>query len=211
MAQAAVRGHLRHGDSVPGESIPGEDGYLLDEACLPEATEDVDDPEVTEETSDTFAIAYTDTAPDDGGYDPDVDVLIATFVDGNDNGVPDGGDKVITNAHPTTLEPTFTFEPFTVTEHTVLDAAYDAATGQWKLSMDAASTDFFVFQHGEGKEIYQERTSASANTWTTLRDSGLIDQIATSSDSRSQPGDLSVFDNLDGDLQFLDVEILVGP
>jgi hypothetical protein len=216
VAGAAVQSHLDHGDLVPGDAVPGIDGYRLDAACSPEPIEEPEDTPDTPDTPDTevmFAVAYTDIEPDDGFFNPLVDVLIAKFVDGNGNGVPDGGDRVVTNVYPTALEAPFNHMAFSITEHTIYRAAYDPGTNEWRLFMDAGNSDLFVFQHDEGQEWYRETRGGAAADWTTLLDwmNGPIDQIHMSSASRSQPADFDVWANLGEDLQFLDVDILVVP
>ncbi len=206
IAQAAAQSHLDHGDAAPGDAVPHKDGHRFDETCSSEPIEDTEDTEVL------FAVAYTDIDPDDGDYDPAVDVLIAKFVDGNGNGVPDEGDTVVTNVYPTDFTAPFNHVPFTVTEHTIHRATYNPVANEWRLFMDAGDSDFFVFQHQADLEWYREVRGTSAGDWTTLLDwiDGPIDQINMSSQSRSGPDDFVADANLPGDLPFLDVDILVG-
>ncbi|MCP3936210.1 MAG: hypothetical protein GY708_12660 [Actinomycetia bacterium] len=105
----AITAHARHGDSFPGEEVPGTDGaFVFDDDCVLVAVEVI------------FAIAYgeVDGVP---GYDPATDVLIAKLVD-NGDGVPGAGDMVITDRYPRDPVPS-TYVEFVTKQH-IVSAAY---------------------------------------------------------------------------------------
>jgi hypothetical protein len=108
----AVDAHLAHGDGFPGGEVPGTDGqFVFDENCVPQAAELI------------FAVAYTDMNTTDGGYNPDVDVLIAKLIDGPGpahDGILGSDDLVITDQYPKDFAAS-EFGSFRVTQHTVTD------------------------------------------------------------------------------------------
>lgn len=88
----AVQPHLGHGDVLPGvdNAPPLPD---LDEECMP-----IIPPAI-------LAVAYIDVIDDGAGYDPTVDLEIATLFDSDATPGLSVGDTVELGAYPTTLDP----------------------------------------------------------------------------------------------------------
>lgn len=207
--------HLDHGDVLAGNTMSGTTQYL-DLDCNVLDSDPQSPPEPSEPPGSApsppselvFAVAYSDMDPSDGGYNPDLDVLIAKLIDGPDganDGVPGPGDLIITGEYPEDFEMT-EFGAFRITEHDVLSAA-----GGYVCSALSA-TGIFVWSTGEGNfEQYQERSSSE--TVTNLYDdqslaTGEVDQILISSGSPSQPSSEPVVPSAPdlSDQNFIDVE-----
>jgi hypothetical protein len=209
--ERAVDAHLRHGDALPEDRVPGMTDYTFDESCTP----------VLDELTETvFAVAYTDVDPSDGGYNAAVDVLIAKLIDGPDDagdGFISVGDLVITNQYPLVhdLDGPFTFGDFTVTEHIVTRVNYDLAVF---ISVSAQEANFleanFLWVKQSEREAYQENFPSSRPGGVTsvgdlLNDDGLDDDVIIV----EVPGPSNAQEAVDfgevshGDDAFIDVEI----
>lgn len=193
----ALAVHEAHGDGFPGGEVPGTNGqFVFDENCVPQASELV------------FAVAYTDMDTTDGGFDQDVDVLIAKLIDGPGaarDGILGAGDLVITDQYPKDFDAS-EFGSFEVTQHTVTGVESDVA-----LSLDTcwvfSGFDAFIWQHRNlFLEGYSEQNPASLITdgFETAAD----DSLRIDPESPSQPTDVL---NLSGfvftDQAFIDVEL----
>lgn len=202
ISERAFETHVAHGDAAPGDPVPGMSNHVFDESCTPTPVETV------------FAVAYSDVVDDGDGYDPDVDVLISKLVDANGSGVPDAGDKVITDRYPLDFDAA-TFGNFTVTEH-VIDSVTGAAD---RCEVFAANGDEFRwldFFQGEGyseARLFNGRSAGTTNILNALvSQSDLIVVSDTPLLSPSRPDPLvQVFRPSTGNVGFLDVEFDCAP
>jgi hypothetical protein len=197
----AVYAHLRHGDALPGETVPGMKGYTFDESCTP----------VLDELPETvFAVAYTDVDPFDGeGYNAVVDVLIAKLIDGPGaagDGSIGAGDLVITNRYPLVLDGPFTYGYFNVRTHTITSVRLVGAETIW-VSDEGAN---FFWRKRPDTESYLEHFSGFAGAGVMSVGDGLRDVIIAQPPGPSEAETaVDVRDaNLErvGDDAFIDVE-----
>lgn len=215
----AVERHLAHGDLRPGDPIPGDATFVLDDDCNPAVPDSPlppspSDPPVAVPPPGSselvFAVAYSDVDPSDGGYNPGLDVLIAKLIDGPDtagDGVPGPGDLIITGQYPEDFDATG-FGDFTVTEHVVTELRTPTSYHCWVES----TVGSFVWSSGDGDfDQYSEWTSGLPPT--DLYDdrspnTPAEDALSISSLSPSQPtGDATAPSNPDPtDQAFVDVE-----
>lgn len=198
VASPSVTAHESHGDGFPGGEVPGTDGqFVFDENCVPQAVELV------------FAVAYTDTDTSDGGYNPNVDVLIAKLVDGPDaaaDGAVGAGDLVITDQYPKNFDAD-EFGSFGVNEHTV--ASLVDVFGCHILS-DNGDRHSWVDTVGANEGYGEFTVPSGLGTLTAISDGfGLFpDQIIVGSQSPSSPQDavnLGAGDT--SDQAFVDVDL----
>lgn len=211
---------LSHGDGQPGGEVPGTDGgFVFDDHCDPKPAGSTVPPE-TDEPSESptppnsseliFAVAYSDMDPNDGGYNPDVDVLIAKLIDGPDeasDGLPGVGDLIITGQYPEDFVPS-EFGAFTVGEHTVtnfgmgLDYLCRVESGDGTFVWSSGQGGFDQYQEWSSGEaltrFYDDRSTATAEQ----------DEISVNSTSPSEPAsDVATLSGSDlSDQMFIDVE-----
>ena len=167
-----------------------------------------------------FAVAYSDRDTTDGAYNPDVDVLIAKLVDGNNDGILNAGDKVITNKIPKWYDITnwdTDFGAFNVTEQ-IITGSYgcDAVRCDVYKTIETAPNTFtewgFTFYHsGTYGEFYSEAVPFAAGS-TFIQDNlggAWADKLEIYPYSPSQPdfqmnGDRPYYPT---DEAFVDVDI----
>jgi hypothetical protein len=219
----SLGGHLSHGDLRPGDEVPGTDGPLkFDEDCSPQQADPADLPEEPSDipedppeppqpppTELVFAVAYSDVDPDDGGYNSEVDVLIAKLVDGpeeGNDGVPGAGDLIVTHMYPEDVDATG-LGAFTVLEHNV--TAFGFGTGYSCLVQTEAGS--FSWSSGQGNfDQYSEWSSVAS--FTNIYDDRTTDSVEedliqiTSSSPSLPSGDLTVNGSDTSDQVFVDVE-----
>jgi hypothetical protein len=193
----AVDAHLRHGDALPGETVPGMTSYTFDESCTP----------IIEELTETvFAVAYTDVDPSDGGYNAAKDVLIAKLIDGPGeagDGYIGVGDLVITNRYPLVLAGDFTYGDFNVTTHTVTNVT---VVGAEFISVLVGGANFKWFNRSDG-EGYNEDFNGSAGIGATSIVDASSDLIIAQPPGPSQASTaVSAKQVRVGDDTFIDVE-----
>lgn len=191
VSSRSLQHHLAHGDLTPGAMISGTD-TRLDADCVPQSSPASEPPPEPPQTSEVvFAVAYSDMDPSSGGYDPEVDVLIAKLIDGPDaaaDGVVGPGDVVITARYPKDFGAS-QFGDFTVTEHTVTSTN---ALSEYSCNVDVGDA-FFVWSSGQGDfDLYQEWFMGlpmtrlhDKRTETSMSD----DEIQVNSASPSHPTD----------------------
>jgi hypothetical protein len=155
-----------------------------------------------------FGLAYSDTDPDDGGYNVAIDVLIAKLIDGP-GAAGDGsigpGDVIITYQYPMDFGPS-AFGQFTVTEHIVTDVN----VGMLAVCNVDTAAGIFVWGGGAGDlDLYQEYDS-TLTPRVRVMDGRMVDSdmIAISISSPSQPSDaVATMIRWDSDdASFIDVE-----
>ncbi len=193
----AVEAHLRHGDALPAETVPGMNGSTFDDSCTP----------VQDEFGETvFAVAYTDVNPSDGGYDPDVDVLIAKLIDGPGaalDGSPGIGDLIVTNRYPLGLTAPFAYGDFNVTTHTVTGISF---VGAEFISVVVGGANFKWLNRSDS-EAYNEDFNGDAGVGATSIVDASSDLIIAQPPGPSQAQTLvNGFLVRAGDDAFIDVE-----
>lgn len=196
VAGPAVDAHIAHGDSVPGDSVPGMPTYSFDEDCVPEAGELI------------FAVAYTDVDESDGDYNADVDVLISKLVDGNGDGVLNAGDLVITDRYPTDLLGT-AFGNFGVTQATIIQVIGSSST---QCGVDAGDLVQYFWTDNSLNERYSEFDVFEASRFRDLvTDENplfVTDRLGLNSLSPSQPASTSFLHRISQvDDTFLDIDL----
>lgn len=190
----AVDAHEAHGDGFPGGEVPGTNGqFVFDENCVPQVSELV------------FAVAYTDMNTTDGGYNPDVDVLIAKLIDGPGaarDGILGTGDVVITDKYPKDFDAS-KFGSFQVTQHAVTSVKAQSSEICW-VQGDLGD---FIWQH---VDLFLEGYS-EGDPFSLVTDgfeTAASDTIRLNAGSPSQPIDTI---DIDGvvftDQPFIDVEL----
>ena len=95
VADAAYPAHVEHGDASPGEAVPGQEGFVFDDACQPVATCPCFD---AEDLAALTFVGFSDNASGDGrtttllnlrpGQTPPFDLIIeaGAVVGTNDSG-----------------------------------------------------------------------------------------------------------------------------
>ena len=194
---------MDHGDGVTGGVVPGMEGYVFDDACVPVAL---------------LAVAYTNVDGEDG-YNPDVDVLIARFEDIDDDGVPSVGDIIRTNRYPIDFNDLTGAGTFGVTQHTITDdfhVIYSTVSLDLILTETDTGTDqvFRWTTNTEGTtELYQEVSYGAE--FTLFRDAinVSVDLRRVNPVSPSQPDAAAGMENLlrPSDDPFIDVDITPPP
>jgi hypothetical protein len=197
----AVQAHLNHGDALPGDPVPDMAGHTFNNACVPVADEVI------------FAVAFTDTDTSDGGYNPNVDSLIAKLVDGNSDGVPNSGDKVITHQYPTNVAGT-TFAAFNVTERMITGFSWNGSTSCTAF----VGSDSYSWRLGSDFEQYSENRSPGGftNFWDQITGTEAnADSLSAHVGSPSLPSIAALDLEQDstvwrGDQGFVDIELNCG-
>ena len=210
--------HMDHGDGVPGDHVPGMAGYEFDETC--ELVQ-------SEIPGTLFAVAYTDIDPSDGGYDPNVDVLISKLVDTNNDGVVSVGDTIEMGQYPKNFNPSFPtdFGNFAVVSHTV-DGVINVTSTEVAVLSGADPFSFIsrpdVEQYWEGRQFdchgYSQLLDATDSPGiqaVTMNGYGAGEGCQSPfPESRSLP-DMTIHlldtNGNTADEYFLDVEILITP
>jgi len=163
----AVNAHLRHGDGLPGDEVPGMDQYTFDDDCVPVADEPLEL---------IFAVAYTDVDESDGGYNPSVDVFIAKLVDGPGSaadGVIGVGDRIISDRYPLTLTAPFTYGSYSLANHTVstVNAVLPASGGEGFVSVSesvSGGNANFTWQISSEDQRYTEDFDTGVGTGSSF-------------------------------------------
>jgi len=172
-----------------GQEDTTDDGKYVDDGCVipGEPEEEI-----------IYAVAYMDQDPNDGPYNPNVDLLIAKVIENSGDNAVNVGDLLITQYYPTDFSGSF--EPLAITEHRVLEVLLN---GPYALAVriDNQSADFY---RADGYEWYQE-------VGLRITD-GLfydpVDAIATAIPSiRGITTLIYISESNATDEQFLDVEI----
>jgi hypothetical protein len=195
----AVDAHEAHGDGFPGGEVPGTSGqFVFDENCVPQASELI------------FAVAYIDINTTDGGFNPDVDVLIAKLVDGPGaarDEILGAGDLVITDKYPKRFDAD-EVGSFKVTQHEVSSVSAQGSESCQVLSESGA----FTWEHvDQFLEVYNESVLPFFAPFSFITDgfeTAAGDTIRLNAESPSQPTDeLELDGSVFTDQPFIDVEL----
>ncbi len=174
------------------------------------------EPEDEEPQGPLLAIAYIDNDTGDGGYNPDVDTLIAKLVDVDSSGRVTDGDAVVTNVYPMDFDASprgsFTTTVYILSGVNVLHQTVN------RIEFLSASVDKFVFVHDPGLgEAYEEGTQGPPTGLTYIQDdlgaTGVDDAIQVQVGSPSAPSEAvpEFFQDDPADAAFIDVEIYYLP
>ena len=204
ISDRAYENHVAHGDAVPGGDVPGMPNHVFDDSCVPVLVES------------NLAVAYVDVVDDGGGYDSEIDVLVARLADTNATGVPDAGDTVFTDRYPLNVAGS-ALGSFGVTEHEVAEAI--VSPERCTVVSPAGSTfgwaqlaDWEIYEEGDATIIPDfPVTGMSIADW--LLDGGVTDVVAISRPEwvASEPeGPVTSAGFQPGDSAFIDVELDCG-
>ena len=144
VADPAVEKHIEHGDALIGQPVPGQPGFVFDEACgvIPEPVQD----------EFLRAIAWVDNG--DGRYNENDDILVARLRnEGGTATVESNGIPQDTTSSNVLEFPQFNFEPFTNTFH---EGALQPIVGGFRMT-STDGNDVFIFQATDEYERYFER------------------------------------------------------
>jgi hypothetical protein len=176
-----------------------------------------------------FAVAYTDIDPDDGGYNPDVDALIAKLVDGPPyDEIPGPGDAVITHSFPIDFDASEFATELSITVHPVsaVTNIYSGlrAQSEYCTELGGCYGGWFRFEHfPDGYDKYSESLyltyPPTSGAWFHDYYVDIYsDELAImESGSPSLPdlsllgGDMSLTRVSPGDDAFVDVDIYYSP